>query len=75
MMPSHSLVIEVSAVFLLARYALAGEVSLIDGDGLRIGNERIRLWGIDSVELNQQCTRDKRSIRVEPKPATLSNVC
>jgi endonuclease YncB( thermonuclease family) len=59
MMPSHSLVIVVSAVFLLARYALAGEVSVIDGDGLRIGGERIRLWGIDAPELDQECSRDQ----------------
>lgn len=31
----------------LAGYAAPGEVSVTDGDGLRIGEECIRLWGID----------------------------
>ena len=35
----------------------AGEVSVVDGDGLRVGNERMRLWGVDSPELAQQCRR------------------
>ena len=38
--------------------AVAGGVSVTDGDGLRIGDQRIRLWGIDAVELHQRCERN-----------------
>ena len=37
----------------------AGEITVTDGDGLRIGDERIRLWGIDAPELGQQCNRNR----------------
>jgi endonuclease YncB( thermonuclease family) len=38
---------------------LAGEITVTDGDGFRIGGERVRLWGIDAPELDQQCSRDR----------------
>jgi endonuclease YncB( thermonuclease family) len=57
MKPFASLLVGLFAL-VLGRHAAAGEVSVTDGDGLRIGSERIRLWGIDSVELDQQCRRD-----------------
>ena len=44
---------------LLCGHAPAGEASVVDGDGLRIGSERIRLWGIDAPELDQQCKRNR----------------
>ena len=31
---------------------------VVDGDGLRIGTLRIRLWGIDAPELKQTCDQD-----------------
>jgi endonuclease YncB( thermonuclease family) len=34
---------------------LAGPASIIDGDTLDISGTRIRLWGIDAPESNQQC--------------------
>jgi endonuclease YncB( thermonuclease family) len=46
-------------VLLLCGHAPAGEASVTDGDGLRIGDERIRLWGIDAPELDQQCRRNR----------------
>jgi endonuclease YncB( thermonuclease family) len=35
--------------------SLADNVRVIDGDSLRIGNEDIRLWGIDAPEFKQEC--------------------
>lgn len=35
----------------------AGQVVVTDGDGLRLGSERVRLWGIDAPELGQACKR------------------
>ncbi|NEP17877.1 MAG: thermonuclease family protein [Leptolyngbya sp. SIO4C1] len=31
---------------------------VIDGDSLIVDSKKIRLWGIDAVELNQTCTRN-----------------
>ncbi|MCV0381738.1 MAG: thermonuclease family protein [Nitratireductor sp.] len=31
------------------------DVRVVDGDGLRIADVRIRLWGIDAPELDQRC--------------------
>jgi endonuclease YncB( thermonuclease family) len=36
--------------------ALAGRAEAVDGDTLRIGATRIRLTGLDAVELEQSCT-------------------
>jgi endonuclease YncB( thermonuclease family) len=36
---------------------IAGKASVIDGDGLEIGGERIRLFGVDAPEGDQYCTR------------------
>lgn len=35
--------------------ALAGRAVASDGDSLRLGRDRIRLWGIDAPELDQIC--------------------
>lgn len=40
-------------LLLLPAPALAAEV--IDGDGLRLDGESIRLWGIDAPEVGQDC--------------------
>ena len=34
---------------------LAGEAKVTDGDTIRIGDTRIRLWGIDAPERRQTC--------------------
>lgn len=40
--------------------ALANDdIRIVDGDGLRIGDVRIRLWGIDAPELDQRCGADQ----------------
>lgn len=43
--------------FLLASPAVAQSVRVIDGDGLRINGQSVRLWGIDAPELRQQCSK------------------
>ena len=37
---------------------LVGKVKPTDGDSLRMGEKRIRLYGIDAVETGQMCTLD-----------------
>lgn len=44
------------ALCALVRAAHAG-AEVVDGDGLHLGSERIRLWGIDAPELDQKCKR------------------
>ncbi len=46
----------VVALLLPPEPALTGRASAVDGDTLRIGNARIRLLGLDAVELDQTCT-------------------
>ncbi|MGB3624574.1 MAG: thermonuclease family protein [Henriciella sp.] len=36
-------------------------VRIVDGDGLRIEGQSIRLWGIDAPELDQTCEQDGRA--------------
>lgn len=45
-------------MLLLTGYASASDLTVTDGDGLRICDEHIRLWGIDAPELAQTCKRD-----------------
>jgi endonuclease YncB( thermonuclease family) len=41
---------------------IAGPASVIDGDGLRVDGEAVRLFGIDAVEYNQTCVRDRDGV-------------
>lgn len=52
-----ALIAAVAAVFLPPASTLAGRAEAVDGDTLRIGGARIRLMGLDAVELDQQCRR------------------
>jgi endonuclease YncB( thermonuclease family) len=45
----------VLALFAVLLQDARGNVVVIDGDGLRIEGETIRLWGIDAPELRQTC--------------------
>ena len=50
------------AFFLIALPAFAdviGKAVVVDGDTLRMGEERIRLHGIDAPETRQTCQRDE----------------
>lgn len=48
------------SVLLLAAPAMAGgdALTVIDGDTLHYGDERLRLFGIDAPEINQICQKD-----------------
>jgi len=43
------------AACLLAASAAAQDIRVTDGDTIRIGDERIRFWGIDAPETRQSC--------------------
>lgn len=43
--------------------ALEATVRVVDGDSLQIGEDKIRLFGIDAPELNQRCDRAGQSWR------------
>jgi endonuclease YncB( thermonuclease family) len=43
--------------------SVEGEVSVIDGDSLRIGDLELRLKGIDAPEMRQTCHRGGRPYR------------
>ena len=42
-----------------AEKIIEGEAKIIDGDTIHIGNNKIRLYGIDAPEINQTCTINK----------------
>jgi endonuclease YncB( thermonuclease family) len=47
----------VLAATVLGLWGPREEIFVADGDSLQMGEERIRLWGIDAPELHQECTR------------------
>jgi len=49
------------AVF-LAQSAFSDVIKIIDGDTIRIDNEKIRFSGIDAPELNQNCIKNEKKI-------------
>jgi len=52
-----ALIAAVAALFLPPSSIIAGRAEAVDGDTLRIGGSRVRLMGLDAVELDQQCRR------------------
>lgn len=44
-----------------AEKKIRGKVKIIDGDTIHIGNNKIRLHGIDAPETNQKCTLNKET--------------
>lgn len=49
---------------MLAKVAIiiVGTAAVHDGDTIRIGNERIRVMGIDAPELRQTCQQGRRAV-------------
>ena len=43
----------------ISHQPITGPARITDGDTLRIGNERIRLFGIDAPEMKQSCNDDR----------------
>jgi endonuclease YncB( thermonuclease family) len=50
------LVAVVAGLFWPPPATLSGQATAVDGDTLRIGDTRVRLLGLDAVELDQTCT-------------------
>ena len=44
-----------------AEIIVSGKAKIIDGDTIHIGNNKIRLHGIDAPEINQQCVFKKEN--------------
>lgn len=42
-------------IALAAQASLSGATLVVDGDTLHVGNERVRLFGVDAPELSQMC--------------------
>ena len=49
-------------ILLIGQNVLSNIVHVIDGDTIKIGNEKIRFSGIDAPELNQYCFKDEKKI-------------
>lgn len=45
----------------LAQQGISGRATVIDGDRLKVGEESVQLWGIDAVELSQECLDSNRN--------------
>lgn len=52
-----ALIAAVAALFVPPAPTLTGRAQAVDGDTLRIGGTRVRLLGLDAVELDQPCRR------------------
>jgi endonuclease YncB( thermonuclease family) len=42
-------------IALAAQASFSGPAAVVDGDTLHVGNERVRLFGVDAPELSQMC--------------------
>ena len=49
-------------IFFLSQKVFADTVKVIDGDTIKIGDEKIRFGGIDAPELKQTCFKNKEKI-------------
>lgn len=56
----------------LAGPALGSDLTVVDGDTVRLGDERIRIIGLDAPELHGHCRAEKRlAIRARDRMAQL----
>ena len=46
----------------LTQNVFSDTIKIVDGDTIRIGNEKIRFSGIDAPELNQNCIKNEEKI-------------
>ena len=46
----------------LTQSVFSDTIKIVDGDTIRIGNEKIRFSGIDAPELNQNCIKNEEKI-------------
>lgn len=44
----------------MPRPRAAESIRVIDGDGIELAGQSVRLWGIDAPELRQECSKDGR---------------
>lgn len=49
-------------ILLIGQNVSSNTVYVIDGDTIKIGNEKIRFSGIDAPELNQYCFKNEKKI-------------
>ena len=49
-------------ILFISQNVLPNIVKVIDGDTIKIGNEKIRFSGIDAPELNQKCFKKEKEI-------------
>lgn len=55
--------VQTPSAFTRSTDGLTGVVTVVDGDTIRLGAERVRLFGIDAPEKSQPCVIENRTVR------------
>ena len=58
----RKIVLIATFILLIVQNVSSNTVHVIDGDTIKIGNEKIRFSGIDAPELNQYCFKNEKKI-------------